>query len=75
MWSSTDPRLDINKRAFIVILRPSLTGHGHKMAGVGQVETKNGWSIYTSFDDYKYINADAAWNPDWQWAFQPRVDQ
>ena len=71
MWKNTDPRLDIDKRADIVILRPSLTGFGHRTAGVGQVETKNGWSVHTSFEDYKCLHASEEWNPDWQWAFGP----
>lgn len=68
MWKKTDPRLDINKRADIVILRPGCNG---MMAGTAHVDTKSGWNIFTSFDDYRLIAADAEWDQDWQWTFAP----
>ena len=71
MWKNTDPRYDINKRDNIVILRPSLKGNNVYIAGTGEVDTKEGWNIFTSFEDYKLIDADTEWNPLWLWAFAP----
>jgi len=71
MWKNIDPRLCIDKRADIVILRPSLNGHGQRTAGTGQVDTKEVWCISTSFDDYSLIGVGDDWNPDWYWAFGP----
>lgn len=68
-WKNTDPRLNINKRADIVILRPGL--QGQHIAGTGYVDTKDGWHICTSFDDYKHISADDKWDPIWQWIHGP----
>ena len=69
MWKATDPRIDINKRAFIVILRPSLLGGW--TAGTAYVDTKEVYTICTSFKDYQVIGADENWDPDWKWAFGP----
>jgi hypothetical protein len=71
MWKNTDPRLDINKRANIVILRPALEGKNKYIAGTGQVDTKTGWNIFTSFDDYKLIDVDSEWCSLWHWSFTP----
>jgi hypothetical protein len=74
MWKNTDPRVDIYKWARIVILRPSLLGFGNMIAGIGEVETKNTWTIFTSFSDRRsYIDADTKWNEDWYWARAPEV--
>lgn len=69
MWKATDPRIDINKRASIVILRPTLIGGW--VAGTAFVDTKEGYSIRTSFEDHRVIGADENWDLDWRWAFQP----
>lgn len=63
MWRNQDPREFINKRADILILRPGATGSSYRV-GQGQVETKNAWSIWTSFDDHKHIDE---WDPLWWW--------
>lgn len=68
VWKYTDPRFDINKRADIVILRPSLVGHGHMNAGTAHVDTKEGWWIITDFPDHPSIEE---WDPDWCWTFAP----
>jgi hypothetical protein len=62
MWRNDDPREHINKRADILILRP--TGGTNYRVGQGQVETKNGWSIWTTFEDHQHIED---WDPLWWW--------
>ena len=62
MWRNDDPREHINKRADILILRP--TGGTNYRVGQGQVETKNGWSIWTTFEDHQHIDD---WDPLWWW--------
>jgi hypothetical protein len=66
-WKNTDPRKDINKRADIVILRPGLSGFRSRTAGIGNVDTKTDWSIVTSFEDHRLINADDKWDSSWMW--------
>lgn len=70
VWKNTDPRYDINKRDDIVILRPSLSGHWE--AGIGHVDTKNGWDIFTNFENRSFISADDEWDEMWQWTFAPK---
>jgi hypothetical protein len=62
MWRNDDPREHINKRADILILRP--TGGTSYRVGQGKVETKNGWSIWTTFEDHQHIED---WDPLWWW--------
>ena len=40
-------------------------------AGTGEVDTKEGWCIFTSYNDHKCIDADTPWDQDWLWAFGP----
>ncbi len=49
-WRSSDPLHDLmdRKRANIVILRPSATGHGYD-AGTAYCEMKHGWHISADF--------------------------
>jgi hypothetical protein len=70
-WKNTDPRIDIYKRARIVILRPSLLGGGILEAGVGQVETKNGYSILTDFENHSWVSEDEKWDEAWYWIRTP----
>lgn len=72
VWLNTDPRYSINKRADIVIIRPSILGCGHVEAGMGYVDTKEGWSIWTPFENHKFISADDNWDMDWVWTWAPR---
>ena len=65
-WRNTDPRIHIYKRADIIILRPV------RDLGYGQVETKNGWSISTDFEDHRSIDE---WDPDWFWSRAPDLSQ
>ena len=69
-WKRTDPRLAINKRAEIVILRPAVSG-GFWAAGMGSVETKNAYSVLTSFDDHPLVGEDEEWDIDWRWSLAP----
>lgn len=77
VWLNTDPRISINKRADIIILRPACPGPGEYfvggkyMAGTGQVETKHGWYIHTSFADHHGVDD---WDPTWLWTWAPRSD-
>lgn len=67
LLSRGDPRYDINKRANIIILRPTVGGNWS--TGTAHVDTKEGWSIVTSFSDYYSIDE---WDPDWVWCFVPK---
>jgi hypothetical protein len=71
IWRNTDPRYLINKWADIVIIRPSTEGRGKLEAGIGHVSTKECWSIWTPFENYKYISVDDKWNTDWSWTWAP----
>jgi hypothetical protein len=71
MWSNTDPRESIDKRANIIILRPSLIGVSHPEVAYAQVDTKEVYCIFTDFENYRCINADMKWDPSWQWEFAP----
>ncbi len=64
-WRKGDPRIEINKRADIVIVRPGING---REAGMAQVETHQGWYIFTDFEGYKGIDD---WPEDWWWTFAP----
>lgn len=66
LWQNTDPRFSVGKYADIVILRPD------REPCQAQVDTKNGWSICTSYDDHGHLGADAVWNQDWQWTWAPK---
>lgn len=72
IWRNTDPRYSINKRADIVIIRPSIKGNGQLEAGMGYVDTKDSWSIWTPFENHNYISADDNWDTDWTWAWVPK---
>jgi hypothetical protein len=67
-WKNTDPREDINKCDNIVILRPNYhVGRAH-------VDSKHTYCIFTSFDDYKHIDADGKWDELWWWTRAPRTN-
>jgi hypothetical protein len=68
VWRNQDPREYINKRADILILRP--TGGTRYRVGQGQVETKNAWSIWTTFEDHQHIDE---WDPLWWWDWAPQL--
>lgn len=70
-WRNTDPRELINKRARILILRPSEFGGKRYRVGLADVDTKEVYNIFTDFDDYRSINADMKWDPLWWWAWAP----
>lgn len=70
VWSRGDPRHTINKRAHIVILRPALSGHGWT-TGTGHVETHQGYSIITTFEDHRIIGDGDLWDDSWAWTFAP----
>ena len=73
-WKKTDPRHSINKRDNIVILRPSILGNGLMEASCAQVETKNEYCIFTSFDNHKVITENEKWDQDWMWTWAPRKE-
>jgi hypothetical protein len=56
-WKKTDPRDSINKRNHIVILRPNSSGKGLE-ASMGDVETKNAYCIFTSFENHLLVGED-----------------
>jgi hypothetical protein len=68
-WKKTDPRLSINKRANIVVVRPSCSG---TEAVCGNVETKHVYCIWLDQpEDRNFIRADDEWPEDWWWTFTP----
>lgn len=71
-WKNTDPRLDINKRDQIVILRPNLNGYKID-TGYGWVDTKEGWLITTTFENKHCIGVEDDWDDSWFWIFAPKV--
>jgi hypothetical protein len=70
IWSNADPRNTIYKRATIVILRPRASGHGWE-TGIGQVETKNGYSVLTSFENHDLVAEGEKWDELWMWVRAP----
>lgn len=68
IWKNSDPRLDIYKRAEIIIIKPGING---KEIGFGSVETKNSYDIFTNFENYKLISADDNWDDSWIWTRIP----
>jgi len=68
-WNKEDPRYSINKRADIIILRPS--SNGRLEAGTAHVDTKETWCIFTSFTNCSLIDADSDWDKDWLWTWAP----
>jgi hypothetical protein len=69
-WNNKDPREVIYKRNKIIIVRPNLNGSMSNV-GTGYVDSKNVYCIFTSFDDYKCIDADEKWNDCWLWTRAP----
>jgi hypothetical protein len=70
-WKTTDPRMSVNKRARIVILRPSSAGHGIQDAGTGHVDTKDGWYVHTSFEEHSSVHEGDKWPEGWFWTWAP----
>ena len=72
-WSTQDPRLtyENTRGQTIVIVRPSPAGHYQLEAGVGEVETHNGYSVWTPFEGHRWIDAGEKWDPDWKWTPYP----
>lgn len=71
IWEERDPRHTIYKRAKIIIIKPNIDGRSKLDIGIGDVETKNGYSIWTSFLDYNQkpisIHEGDDWDKDWKW--------
>lgn len=65
-WFNTDPRLGHNKRGQIVIVDKRT----YAMAR-GSVDCKEGWHVFTNFDNYRTINADDNWPEDFVWTYMP----
>lgn len=70
-WKNSDPRLDVSKHATIVILRPSLTGVCE--AGMGNVETKHVYCVFTSFENHSLVGENDDWDELWYWIFAPDI--
>lgn len=73
-WQRTDPREQIYKRGLIVILRPSTTGRGYE-SGVGEVETKNGYYVFTPFEGHTLIDEGDKWDELWLWCRGPTKEE
>ena len=70
-WRRCDPREHFWKRGSIVVFRPSPIGQGLFDAGVGTVETKNGYSVLTSFQEHPLVGEDDRWPEGWLWIEAP----
>jgi hypothetical protein len=71
-WKDQDPRHAINKRDTIVIVRPDPVTGGHWQAGMGEVDTKNGWSIVLSgLEPRRLIDESDTWPEGWLWTRAP----
>ena len=67
-WRNIDPReIYTYNRKNIVILRPNTSGITY-VAGTASIDTKNNYSIITSFEDHKCIED---WDIDWWWIEAP----
>jgi hypothetical protein len=64
-WRNTDPRIDIYKRADIIIIRPDGT------LCKAQVATKHVYCVFTNFSDNRCIGEGKDWDPDWKWIYGP----
>lgn len=71
-WKTTDPRDSVNKRASIVILRPNPAGRGLD-AGMGYVDTKEGWYVGTTFEEHSSVHEGDKWPEGWLWTWAPEV--
>ena len=71
-WSNKDPRevFDRSKGQQIVIVRPE--SYSERTA-FGTIHTKNTWSVFTDFSDYRLIDADMEWDSSWLWIPFERV--
>jgi hypothetical protein len=56
----------INKRADIIIYRSDIIA-----TSFAQVDTKEVYDIFTAFEGYGCMDADAKWDPCWYWTFAP----
>jgi hypothetical protein len=65
-WYKNDPRYSIGKRADIVILDLALN-----MCCLAHVDTKNVFSVFTSFAEKPHIAEEDDWPPSWLWCFRP----
>jgi hypothetical protein len=72
-WECSDPRDVVTKHATIVILRPSINGNCGLEPGIGFVDTKDGWCIFTSFENRSFVSADDKWDEDWLWNWAPEL--
>lgn len=64
-WRTNDPRIDINKRANIIIIKPD--GEVSK----AHVDTKEVYCIFTDFSDCRCIGEGKVWNTEWKWTWGP----
>ena len=66
-WYKNDPRHSIGKRADIVIVDLALN-----TSCLGNVDTKEAFTVFTGFQEKPMINADDEWPDSWLWAFLPK---
>ncbi|MCZ2224546.1 MAG: hypothetical protein LC122_13055 [Chitinophagales bacterium] len=67
-WKNTDPRHDIWKRAYIIILMPSLNGHYE--AVMAYVDSKETYTIFLRSNSRDLETIDE-WENDWKWIMSP----
>ena len=72
-WKKTDPRESINKRARIVILRPTATSSLE--AGIGYVDNKDTFCIFTAFENHSLVNENEKWDETWLWTWAPEIEE
>ena len=75
-WSNQDLRELVNKRAKIVILKPSYGWNNivKPEQFIAEVETKHSWSVHIQtiyIDQKSLIDIDDDWPQEWQWIFIP----
>jgi hypothetical protein len=78
-WQNTDPRRErsIYKTFDVIICRSKSKLIGGWEIGLGDVETKHGYSVHTPFEDFPglYEDDNRIWNRDWFWVRQGPMDQ
>lgn len=69
-WKYTDPRIDINKRTRIIIVRPCFYVTDLRWVSEAYIEDN---CIFTVFDDHLLIAEDHSWGEGWCWTFAPKT--
>lgn len=71
MWHKEDPRFSINKRANIIIVDRRSEYPSQWKICFAHVDTKEVYCIFTEWNNYKCMDADAEWVDGWVWTYAP----